>query len=461
MQQPDKQRFRIALVGRPNVGKSSLFNRLLGKSHAIVDAEPGVTRDRREAEIEHAGRHIVLIDTAGMEEGEDGTLTNLMMQQTTTAIAQADLACFVIDVQTGLTSEDEHFARWLRKNHKNIVLIANKAEANNAISVASEAYSLGFGDPILTSAAHNLGMGDLLEAIAEHLPEPAAIEEAETDAESAPEEDEDKPINIAIIGRPNAGKSTLLNHILGEERVITSAEAGTTRDAITVHTNYKGIGLKLVDTAGMRRKSKVISMLEKRSVAETIHAIKFAHVVVLVIDATQGVDKQDLSLAELVEKEGRCLVIALNKADMLQNREAIKEQVSTTLEWSLAQWKDVPFFYISAKKGTGIQAMLQKTIQLEKSWNVRVGTGQLNQWLEAMLEKNSPPLVKGKRLKIRYVTQVNTRPPQFVIFSNQSELFPESYLRYLVNGLRESFAFAGVPIRMRAKKSKNPYNSGE
>jgi GTP-binding protein len=443
--------FRVAIVGRPNVGKSTLFNRLAGRKMAIVDDTPGVTRDRREAEASLGDLDFTVIDTAGLEEAAPRTLENRMRKQTEQAVREATVALFLIDARAGVTPMDRHFAAWLRATGKPIVLVANKCEGKAGQSGLGEAFALGLGEPIPVSAEHGEGLSDLFDALRTHAP---AV--AEKDA-NAPEDDENKPLQLAIIGRPNVGKSTLINRLLGEERMLTGPEAGITRDAIAIDWQFKGTPIRLIDTAGMRRKANVVEKIEYMSVGETLRAVRFADVVVLVLDGEMMLEKQDLALARMVVEEGRALVIGVNKWDAVKDKKQAVKKLTDRLEASLAQIRGIPIAVFSASTGQGVDKLMPAVLQAYKLWNSRISTGTLNRWLEPIVEDHPPPLNKGRRIKIRYMTQVKARPPTFAIFASQPEAMPESYLRYLVNGLRQRFGLEGVPIRMLMRGPKNPY----
>lgn len=443
--------FTLALVGRPNVGKSTLFNRLTGKRHALVDDQPGVTRDRREGRASLGGMGFTVVDTAGMEDADKGTLQARMTEQSIQAVKDADCALLVVDGRAGLTPMDEHFARRLRKLGKPVVLVVNKAEGGKARATMDEASRLGFGEPVGISAEHGEGLAELYDAIAKF----SRDEPEDPFAERVPEDAPDI-MRITIVGRPNAGKSTLMNTLLKAERVLTGPEAGITRDSIAIDTVYEGHQLQLVDTAGMRRKANVVEKVEKLAVADTLRAIQYAHVVVLVLDAQQPLEKQDNHIAALVEQEGRALVIAVNKWDTVDDKKAYEKAIHQRLAAVLAQIKGVSVVPISAKDGTGIAALIKACFKTYANWNAEIGTGALNRWLEAAMEAHSPPVIEGRRLKVRYMTQKSSRPPTFLMFANLSEI-PDHYLRYLVNGLRERFELPGVPIRVRIRKGKNPY----
>lgn len=437
----------VAVVGRPNVGKSTLFNRLVGRRQAIVSDMPGVTRDRKEGEALLRGRRVKLIDTAGLEESAPETLFGRMRASSEQGIEQADLVLFCVDARSGITPADEHFAGWIRRHNRPVLLVANKAEGRAGGQGAYDAYSLGLGTPLAVSAEHGEGMADLMSVIADHLPQ-----EVEQD-----DEESVKPLRMAIIGRPNAGKSTLLNTLLGEERMITGPEAGLTRDAVSVSLDDEHGPITIVDTAGMRKRARVKAGLERVSVSASIEAMKMAEVVVLVLDAERGIDEQDLQIARLIEREGRACVLALNKWDTVTDRQATRQAISDRLETSLAQMRGIPVVTFSALTGEGIHRLFPAVRRVSEVWNARVGTSDLNRWFEDALERHQPPLVDGRRLKLRYITQVKSRPPTFVVFGTRAEQVPDSYKRYLVNGLRETFHLPGTPIRLQLRGSRNPF----
>ncbi|MBZ8131745.1 ribosome biogenesis GTPase Der [Afifella sp. IM 167] len=454
----------LALIGRPNVGKSTLFNRLAGQKIALVDDRPGVTRDRREAPAKLGDLEVTLIDTAGLEDATDDSLQGRMRAQTERALAEADISLFMMDARVGVTPDDEHFARLIRAGGRPVVLVANKAEGRAADAGLLEAYSLGFGEAVPISAEHGLGIPDLYEAIAEALgPERMALEarpeEEELDEDGEPSEDEGpaKPIRVTIVGQPNAGKSTLVNRLIGEERMLTGPEAGITRDAIAVDWEWKGRPFRLVDTAGLRRRAKVIDKLEKLSVGDALRAIRFSEVVIIVIDATMPFEKQDLQIADLVAKEGRALVLALNKWDQVTDADAVRRELEADLNNTLAQVRGVPLIPISALTGSGLDRLMGALSKVYDIWNKRVPTASLNRWLDHLVAHHPPPAVSGRRLKVKYLTQSKTRPPTFFLSCSRPEALPESYKRYVVNGLREDFGLAGVPIRLMTRASKNPY----
>ena len=443
----------VAIVGRPNVGKSTLFNRLVGKKLALVDDRPGVTRDRREGEAHLLGLDFRVVDTAGYEDHDPQSLPGRMRMQTEAAVAQADVALFMIDSRAGIVPLDEEIGRWLRGSTTPIVLVANKAEGRSGEQGVLEALALGFGDPVQLSAEHGEGVADLFEALLPYL---------ERDEEDVPDEDEEDPaapLKLAIVGRPNAGKSTLVNRMLGEDRMITGPEAGITRDSIAIDWEWQGRPVRLIDTAGMRKRAKVQDKLEKLSVADALHAVDFAEVVVLLLDATLGLESQDLRIADRVLEEGRALIIALNKWDVADNPSSLFNGVKAALGDGLSQVKGVPLITVSAMTGRGIDQLLAAAFQTREAWSRRVPTGELNRWFERAIEANPPPAPGGKRIKMRYVTQVKTRPPSFVIFGTRVDQLPASYERYLVNSLRRDLGFGAVPIRLTLRAPKNPFGS--
>jgi GTPase len=443
----------VVILGRPNVGKSTLFNRLAGRRIAIVDNTPGVTRDRKEAPARIGGRDVLLVDTAGLEEAAPETLPGRMRASSEEALRRADVALFVVDARGGLTAADRAFAAWLRRQSVPVVLVANKTEGRQGGYWAMEAYELGLGDPIAVSAEHGDGIGELHDAVRELLPG-----EAEDEGEDDDAADPDRPLRLAIIGRPNAGKSTLLNALLGEERMITGPEPGLTRDAVAVEwRDETGGRVRLVDTAGLRKRARVTAELEKMSAAASLAALKECEVAVLVLDALLGMDEQDLRLARLAEREGRAVVIALNKWDAVEDRTAARNRLSDTLTASLAQLKGIAVVLLSAATGRGVEKLMPAVREAYALWNKRVPTGELNRWFEAMLARHPPPLVDKRRIKLRYATMPKARPPTVVVFGTRAEELPEEYRRYLVNGFREAFGMPGVPIRLQTRGTKNPY----
>ena len=443
----------VAIVGRPNVGKSTLFNRLVGRRLALVDDRPGVTRDRREGEADLLGVPFRVVDTAGFEDEDPESLPGRMRAQTEAAVASADVALLLVDARAGITPLDEELARWLRTAKLPVVVAANKAEGRAGESGVLEAFALGFGDPVALSAEHGDGTSDLFDALA-----PYIIREPDEADEATDEDVSGAPLKLAIVGRPNAGKSTLINRMLGENRMLTGPEAGITRDAITVDWSWQGREVRLIDTAGMRRKAKVQDKLEKLSVADARHAIDFAEVVVLLLDATLGLEAQDLRIADQVIQEGRALIVAINKWDVAEQQSRFFQGVRAALDEGLAQLRGVPLLTVSGMTGKGIDNLLTAAFTTRDLWSQRVGTGELNRWFARALERTPPPAPGGKPAKLRYITQTSARPPSFVVFGNRVDQLPESYRRYLVNGLRESFGLAGVPIRLAMRGKSNPFD---
>ena len=442
----------VVIAGRPNVGKSTLFNRLAGRRVALVADTPGVTRDRKEAEAQMRGRLVQLIDTAGLEEAAPETLARRMTDSSSAAVHLADLVLFVVDARAGITPQDEHFAQWLRRQGRQVMLVANKAEGRSAGSTVLDGWSLGLGEPCAVSAEHGEGISDLMSEIVERLPPEAAEEE---EGETGTRE---RPLKLAIVGRPNAGKSTLLNRLLGQERQLVGPEPGLTRDSIAVIiTDADGYQIELVVTAGLRKRARVELELEKMSVSAAIQALKMAEVVVLTLDAVEGVNDQDLQIARLVEREGRACVFVLNKWDAVPDRNAARKAATERLEESLAQMKGIAVVTISALTGAGIDRLLPAVRAAHAVWNTRIPTGELNRWFERALARHPPPMVSGRRLKLRYVTQAKARPPTFITFGTRAEKIPDDYQRYLVNSLRESFELPGTPIRLELRGTKNPY----
>ena len=450
--------FTIAIIGRPNVGKSTLFNRLVGQKLALVDDAPGVTRDRREGEARLGDLRFTVIDTAGLDEGAKGSLTARMQEQTETAIELADALMFVIDARAGLTPNDRAFADYARRANKPVVLLANKSEGKHGEVGAMESYALGLGDPIQISAEHGEGMGDLYEALRALMPEADEDEEAQDD--EVAESDEEvarRPIRVAVVGRPNAGKSTLINRLLGEERLLTSAEAGTTRDSIAVEINWNGRDFRVFDTAGLRRRSRIEEKLEKLSVADALRAVRFAEVVVLMTDVQNKFEEQDLRIADLIEREGRALVIAVNKWDLAESRPGAISALRTEADHWLPQVKGAPLVAVSGLMGEGIDRLMKAIEDAYAVWNRRVPTAALNRWFEQAVNANPPPAVSGRRLKLNYITQAKARPPSFVLFCSRADAVPQSYLRYLVNSMREEFELPGTPVRIALREKANPF----
>ncbi len=452
--------FTLAIVGRPNVGKSTLYNRLTGTKFALVDDQPGVTRDRRYGDAQIGPLHFRIIDTAGMEESrEKDGMASRMLAMTKAGIEEADVALMVVDGIAGITPEDEHFARWLRKTGKPVVLAVNKAESKQAKPAVAEAYRLGLGEPVTISAVHGEGLAELYEALA---PFDKTSSQTKNPENKDNADQESELLQLAIIGRPNAGKSTLMNALLKTERVLTGPEAGLTRDAIAVDWQWKGRPVKLVDTAGLRKQAKRTGKLERLSAEDSFRGIQYAHVVVLLLDATCPLDKQDLQLADHVIEEGRGLIIAVNKWDLVPAPEAWLATLNKMIDKRLASVRGVPLVTLSAKKGKGLDGLMKEVFRIYDLWNRRISTGQLNRWLEGMLAAHPPPLSAANRpIKLKYITQIKTRPPSFILFATRKEKLPESYRRYLVHGLREAFDLPAVPIRLTLKGSKNPYADEE
>jgi GTP-binding protein len=474
----------LAIVGRPNVGKSTLFNRLVGRKIALVDDTPGVTRDRREAEGRIADLTFKVLDTAGYEDVKDGSLEDRMRQQTELAIREADIILFMIDARAGVVPLDQRFAQVLRKAGKQVHLVGNKAESKSAEAGLVEAFKLGFGEPIALSAEHGLGLSELYSIVSaaidkaeEKQAAQAAEDAAAGDLDMLPEVDVDitpdmlegegddatlrwnprRYLNVAIVGRPNAGKSTLVNRMVGEDRVLVGPEAGITRDSILVPWEWEGRTINLVDTAGIRRRSRVTEKLEKLAVGDSLRSIQYAEVVVLLLDATIPFEKQDLALADLVEREGRAMVIALNKWDLIEDKNAKLKELREECERLLPQLRGIPLVTLSGLTGKNIDRLMDAIFEIERSWNAHVSTSRLNRWLAGMLEGHPPPAVSGRRLKMRYMTQAKTRPPSFIVFASRPDAVPASYQRYLVNGLRETFDIQGTPIRLWLRGGNNPY----
>jgi GTPase len=440
----------VAIVGRPNVGKSTLFNRLVGQKLALVDDRPGVTRDRREGDARLGPLRFRIIDTAGLDEAEQGSLLGRMRAQTEAAIAESDAILFVMDARAGVLPADEPFAELVRRSGKPVVLVANKAEGGTGMAGAYEAFSLGLGEPVPFSAEHGEGMGELFDALLPYV--------GETDEEDEEEGAEGKPLKVAIVGRPNSGKSTLINRLIGSERLLTGPEAGITRDSIAIDWEWRGRPIKLYDTAGLRKRARVQDKLEKLSVGDALRAVRFAEVVVVLLDATIPFEKQDLSIVDLIEQEGRAIVIGLNKWDLVADKPGLLKELREEAARLLPQVRGAPLVPLSGLAGEGLDRLMQGVVQAHEVWNRRIPTAKLNQWLGEALSANPPPAVSGRRIKIRYMTQAKARPPHFAIFGNQLDALPKSYTRYLVNGLREAFDLPGVPIRVSLRTGKNPFD---
>ena len=436
----------VAIVGRPNVGKSTLFNRLVGQKLALVDDRPGVTRDRREGEANLAGLSFRIIDTAGLEEAEAGSLSDRMQRQTEAAIDEADLVLFLMDARAGVIPDDQTFAELVRRADKPVILLANKAEGRGGLSGAYDAFSLGLGDPVPISAEHGEGLRDLFDALLPLIGD----EDGERDGR-------EKPLKVAIVGRPNAGKSTLVNRMLGEDRMLTGPEAGITRDTISLEWRWRDHPVRLFDTAGLRKRARVEDKLEKLSVADALRAVRFAEVVVVLLDATIPFEKQDLTIVDLIESEGRALVLGLNKWDLVADQPGLLKELREEATRLLAQVRGVPVVPLSGLAGEGIDRLMAAVVEAAETWSRRISTARLNAWLEEALAAHAPPAVSGRRIKIRYMTQVKARPPHFALFGNQLDALPRSYTRYLVNGLRDVFDLPGVPIRLSFRTGKNPF----
>jgi GTP-binding protein len=463
--------FTLAIVGRPNVGKSTLFNRLVGKRLALVDDQPGVTRDLREGAARLGDLRFTVIDTAGLEEVTDDSLQGRMRRLTERAVDMADVCLFMIDARAGVTPTDQLFAEILRKRSAHVILAANKGEGSAADAGVIEAYGLGLGEPIRLSAEHGEGLNDLYahlmplsDAFAKKADDAApdvdiTIDEDDPDAPRVPSRA--KPLQVAVVGRPNAGKSTLINHIIGEDRLLTGPEAGITRDAISVQTDWGDVPVRIFDTAGMRKKAKVQEKLEKLSVGDGLRAVKFAEVVVVLLDAAIPFEQQDLRIADLAEREGRAVVVAVNKWDIETDKQAKLRDLRESFERLLPQLRGAPLVTVSAKTGKGLDRLQEAILKAYEIWNRRVTTAQLNRWLTGMLEQHPPPAPQGKRIKLRYMTQAKTRPPGFVVMCSHPDKLPASYSRYLVNGLRVDFDMPGTPIRlfMRSQNEENPYKN--
>jgi len=446
----NRRSFRIAIVGRPNVGKSTLFNRLVGQRIALVDDQPGVTRDRREGDARIGDLHFTAIDTAGLDDAGPETLAGRMRAQTEVAIGEADLSLFLIDSRIGVTPIDAHFAELLRKGGKPVVLVGNKVEGRASDAGLIEAFSLGLGDPVAISAEHGDGIGELYDAIV------AALETDELDADES-DQPGDRPMRVAIVGRPNAGKSTLINRMTGEDRLLTGPEAGITRDSIAVDWTWRDKKLRLFDTAGLRRKVRVEGKLEKLSVGDALRAIRFAEVVILVLDAMSPFEKQDLQIADLIESEGRSVVIALDKWDLVDDRQSTFSAIRERADRLLPQIHGVALIPVSGLTGEGLDRLMEQVMSAHKTWNRRISTAKLNRWIEGIIAHHPPPAVSGRRIKLRYFTQAKARPPSFVAFCSRPEKLPTAWKRYLVNSLRDDFDLPGTPIRLMVRKGENPY----
>src|SRR5258706_785440 len=445
----------VAIVGRPNVGKSTLFNRLAGKRLAIVDDTPGVTRDRAVEESNLRGLELRLIDTAGFDRGALESLVARMALQPSTAIRDADVCLFVIDARAGLTAGDQIVADALRKSGKPVIVAANKSESSAADAGNAEAYALGFGDPVAVSAEHGIGVGELRDALAPYYA--ARMPAADTEVSAEESEAVDRPLRLAIVGRPNVGKSSLLNRLIGEERALTSPDAGTTRDAVLAEWRHEGRDIVLHDTAGLRRKARVEEKLEKLSVGSTLNAVRFADCVIGVMDAADALEKQDLTIADMIAREGRALVFAVNKWDLVRDTGAAFKDLRERVDRLLPQIAGAPIVGLSALTGEGMDRLMPAVLEAERIWNMRVSTGALNRFLEGALERHPPPAIKGRRVRIRYMTQAKARPPTFVLFCSQLKELPESYLRYLVHAMRTAFKMPGTPVRVNLRSTKNPY----
>ena len=441
----------VAIVGRPNVGKSTLFNRLVGRRAALVDPTPGVTRDRIQGEGRIGPLAFTAIDTAGLAEGPDASLEGRLRRQTATALAEADLALMLVDAKAGLTALDRHFASWLRRQDTPVILVANKCEGQAALSFASEAWALGLGAPIPISAQNGEGLADLAQAI-------EATATRAGDATEAAEGDADQPLRLVVAGRPNVGKSSLINRLLADERLLTGPEPGLTRDAVTVAWQWRGRRIELVDTAGLRRRARIErGGLEELSSRSALAALRRAEVVLLLLDATTPLDRQDLTIANRAVEAGRALVVAANKWDLVAEPNAALAQLRERIETRLPQVMGVPCLPVSVLTGKNLQRVLPMVVEAHERWSRRVPTAALNRWLEQALSAHPPPMAKGRRVKVRYATQIATRPPTFVLFVSQAGALPDSYLRYLANGLRETFDLAGVPLRLLPRAGENPY----
>ena len=447
----------IAIVGRPNVGKSTLFNRLAGRRLALVDDTPGLTRDRRDVPVKFGDLSFTLIDTAGFEDESGETLSARMQHQTEHAVDLADICLFVIDAREGVTPLDEHFGEILRHKGAAVILCANKCEGRAGSDGLIESFALGYGDPIGMSAEHGDGMGDLYAA----LDAAFANLSDNDDPDNKPAKGKDAPLKLAIVGRPNVGKSTLINALVGEERMLTGPEAGITRDSISLNWQWNGRAISLFDTAGLRRSTKVSDRLEKLAVGDTNRAVKFAEVVVLMMDARDAFEKQDLHIADRVVREGRALIFAINKVDLVDDLGELRKELDEKLERLLPQVRGAPIVYLSAHTGRNLDRLMPQVEKIYTDWNAKIATRDLNDWLHEMEQKHPPPAVQGRRVRLKYISQIKSRPPTFVLFASRAKHLPDSYMRYLINGLRTAFDLPGTPIRVQIKTGKNPYVEGK
>lgn len=465
---------KIAIIGRPNVGKSTLFNRFAGRRMALVHDKPGMTRDRRETDGLLYGLSFKIIDTAGLADPDDSVLTKAMLQQTQFAIAESDVVLFLVDAREGCTPYDYELADLLRRQNKPIIVVANKCEGKAADAGVAEANSLGLGDVIPISADHGLGMSDLYQAMIPYFEDEQMESDQDVQEDDLPEDTDLKdldeiqrllarknPLQLAIVGRPNVGKSTLINKLIGENRLLTADMPGVTRDSISLDWTYKGQKIKLVDTAGIRRRSRVTAYEEKLSIMDSERTIKYSEVVILVIDATAPFEKQDLTLAYEIYEEGRALVLALNKWDLVEDKKGLLTKIQKTLEDQLAQAKGIPCVPICATGGQGLDRLMSAVQEMYLKWNTRISTGRLNKWLSFVTENHPAPMVKGRRIRLKYMTQIKTRPPTFAVFASQADELPESYTRYLINNLRKDFAITGVPIRIFVRSRANPFDQSK